>query len=84
MMNVKVVGSGCPNCQKLESLCRDVIEEEGLNADLEKVTDLNRFAELGVFMTPGLIVNDKVMSSGKIPVKSTLKKWLTKAAVKPA
>ncbi|MEX0681690.1 MAG: thioredoxin family protein [Balneolales bacterium] len=84
MMNIKVVGSGCPNCQKLESLCKEVIEEEHINAEIEKVTDVNQFIELGIFMTPGLIVNDEVLSSGKIPVKSTLKKWLTKTVSKEA
>ncbi len=76
MINIKVVGSGCANCQKLVSLCREVVNEEHLDAQIEKVTDVNEFADLGIFMTPGLIVNDKVISSGKIPDKSTLKKWL--------
>jgi small redox-active disulfide protein 2 len=76
MLNIKVVGSGCPNCQKLASLCEEVVDENNLNAEIEKVTDLNKFAELGVFMTPGLVVNDEVVSSGKIPTKTTLAKWL--------
>ena len=76
MLNIKVVGSGCPNCQKLAALCEEVIEENDLDAEIEKVTDLDKFAELGVFMTPGLVVNDEVVSSGKIPTKSTLAKWL--------
>lgn len=81
MINVKVVGTGCPNCQKLESLCREIIDEEDLEAEIEKITDVNNFVEHGIFMTPGLIINDNVKSSGQIPVKSTLKKWLTEAAV---
>ncbi len=80
MINIKVIGPGCANCQKLESLCSEVVNEEHLDARIEKVTDVNEFADLGIFMTPGLIVNDKVVSSGKIPVKSTLKKWLTEAS----
>ncbi|HKJ69460.1 MAG TPA: thioredoxin family protein [bacterium] len=76
MLQIKVVGSGCPNCQKLEALCREVIAENDLDAQINKVTDVNQFAELGVFMTPGLIVNDEVVSSGKIPTRSTLKHWL--------
>lgn len=76
MLNIKVVGSGCPNCQKLAALCEEVIEENELDAEIEKVTDLDKFAEIGVFMTPGLVVNDEVVSSGKIPTKSTLAKWL--------
>ncbi|MDZ7763745.1 MAG: thioredoxin family protein [Melioribacteraceae bacterium] len=76
MLNIKVVGSGCPNCQKLEALCNEVVSEKGFEANIEKVTDVNQFAELGVFMTPGLIVNDNVLSQGKIPTKSSLEHWL--------
>lgn len=76
MLQIKVVGSGCPNCQRLEALCREVIAENDLEAQIDKVTDFNQFAELGIFMTPGLVVNDQVLSSGKIPTKSTLTRWL--------
>lgn len=76
MLNIKVVGSGCPNCQKLEALCKEVVNESKIKANLEKVTEINRFSDLGVMMTPGLIVNDKVLSQGKIPTKSTLSRWL--------
>jgi len=76
MLNIKVVGSGCPNCQKLAALCHEVIEENSISAEIEKVTDLNKFAELGILMTPGLLIDNKVVSSGKIPVKSTLTHWI--------
>lgn len=79
MLNIKVVGSGCPNCQKLEALCNEVVSESGLEANIEKVTDVNNFADLGVFITPGLIVNENVLSQGKIPTKSTLEHWLNNA-----
>lgn len=78
MLNIKVVGSGCSNCQKLETLCNEVVLEKGFEANIEKVTNVNDFANLGVFMTPGLIVNDNVLSQGKIPTKSTLEHWLNK------
>ncbi|MBD3223754.1 MAG: thioredoxin family protein [Caldithrix sp.] len=80
MINIKVVGGGCPNCQKLENLCREVVSENDIQAEIEKVSDVNRFAEMGIFMTPGLLINNKVVSSGKIPVKSTLKQWIKSAA----
>ena len=76
MLNVKVLGSGCPNCKKLEALCNEVISENNLEADVEKVTDMNKFADYGVMMTPGLVVNGKVLTQGKIPTKSTLENWL--------
>jgi small redox-active disulfide protein 2 len=71
VLNIKVVGSGCASCEKLASLCNDVVSEKNLDAEIIKVTDLNSFADLGVFITPGLIVNDNVLSQGKIPTKST-------------
>lgn len=76
MLDIKIIGKGCPNCEKLERLCNEVIKEENLEAQVEKVTDVNEFADYGVMMTPGLVVNDKLLSQGKIPVKNTLAKWL--------
>jgi small redox-active disulfide protein 2 len=79
MLHIKVVGSGCANCQRLAQMCQEVIIEEELQGYVEKVTDINKFAELGVMLTPGLIVNDKLLSSGKVPTKSTLSHWLSEA-----
>lgn len=79
MINIKVLGSGCPNCKKLEALCQEVVTENNLEANIHKITDLNKFADFGVMMTPGLIVNDKVLSQGKIPTKSTLEHWIKEA-----
>jgi len=76
MLNIKVVGSGCPNCQRLEALCREVVAEQNIEVEIEKVTDFNRFADLGIMMTPGLLLNNKVVNSGKIPTKSTLEHWI--------
>jgi len=78
MLDIKIIGKGCPNCEKLESLCNEVISEENIEAKIDKVTDVNEFASYGVMMTPGLYVNGKLLSQGKIPVKNTLKKWLEK------
>lgn len=79
MLNIKVVGSGCPSCQKLEAMCREIIDEKNVVAEIEKITDVNQFANLGIMMTPGLLLNNKVVSSGKIPLKSTLEHWITEA-----
>ncbi len=78
MLNIKVVGTGCPNCLKLEKICNEVVTENNIPANIEKVTEVNEFGELGIMITPGLVVNGKVLSQGKIPVKSTLKNWLEK------
>ncbi len=79
MLNIKIVGSGCPNCQKLAKLCHDIIEENNIQAEIEKVTDVNKFADLGIMMTPGLLLNNKVFSSGKIPTKVVLTQWIMNA-----
>lgn len=76
MIHIIVVGSGCFNCNKLESLCQEVVAENNVAAKIEKITDFNRFVDLGIFMTPGLIINNKVKSSGKLPTKSTLRDWI--------
>ncbi|MCF8217636.1 MAG: thioredoxin family protein [Bacteroidales bacterium] len=80
MLDIKVLGSGCPNCIKLENLCNEVVKENNIEANIEKVTDMNRFGDYGVMLTPGLVVNGKVFSQGKIPVKTTLAKWLNDEA----
>lgn len=79
MLNIKVLGSGCPTCQKLEALCREIVEENHVDAEIEKITDINRFADYGIFITPGLLLNNKVVNSGKLPTKSTLTHWIMEA-----
>ena len=79
MVEVVVLGSGCPNCKKLEQLCYNKAAENNLEADIQKVTEISKFANYGIFMTPGLVINGKVMSSGKIPTKSTLTHWMIDA-----
>jgi small redox-active disulfide protein 2 len=76
MLDIKVLGTGCPNCLKLETLCREIIEENGIEATIEKVTSVEEFGNYGVMITPGLVVNGKVLSQGKIPTKATLISWL--------
>jgi len=82
MLNIVILGTGCPNCIKLENLCREVVAEKSLEANIEKVTDFNKFGDYGVMLTPGLVVNGKVLSQSKIPVKNTLESWLEKEAEK--
>ncbi len=79
MLNIKVLGPGCPNCVNLEKLCREVIAENHIEAEIEKVTDYKDIMSYGIMSTPGLVVNGKVVLSGKMPVKSTLTHWLMNA-----
>ena len=76
MMHIKVAGPGCMNCEKLYNMCREILDENEIDAILEKVTDRNKITDLGIWITPGLIINDKIVSSGKIPTQSTLEHWI--------
>jgi small redox-active disulfide protein 2 len=76
-MNViKVYGSGCANCKRLEAMCMAVIQENNFDASIEKVTDLQEIMKTGILSTPGLEINGKMLSSGKLPTKSTLIHWI--------
>lgn len=76
MLDIKVLGPGCTNCVKLERMVKEAVSHYELEANIEKITDYNRYADFGVLLTPGLVVNGKVLSSGKIPTRSTLEQWL--------
>lgn len=78
MLDIKVLGPGCPNCIKLENLVKEIVAEKNIPAKVEKITDRERFLEYGIMLTPGLVVNGKVLVSGKIPTKATLEHWLAK------
>lgn len=79
MLNIKVLGSGCASCINLEKLCREVIAQNSIDAEIEKVTDYRDIMSYGIMSTPGLVVNGKVVLSGKLPTKSTLTHWLINA-----
>jgi small redox-active disulfide protein 2 len=79
MLFIQVVGPGCNNCKKLEALCREVVNEENIDANIEKVSDIKRFQELGIWMTPGLLINGKIVSSGKLPTKALIVNWIREA-----
>ncbi|MBK7631055.1 MAG: thioredoxin family protein [Ignavibacteriales bacterium] len=73
---IKVYGSGCANCKKLEAMCIEVIHELNADASVEKVTDIQEIMKTGILSTPGLEINGKMISSGKLPTKSTLVHWI--------
>jgi len=76
-MKVQVLGIGCARCQELEKRVRDALAEMNIAADVEHVKDLKLFASMGVFMTPGLVIDGKVVMQGKVPSKDELKKLFT-------
>ena len=78
-MIVKVLGRGCPNCKKVEALTRDALQELGLEATVEKVTDFAEIMQYPILGTPGLVINEQVVSSGRIPRQEEIKGWLQAA-----
>jgi len=76
MKQVKVLGTGCPKCTKLAEMVNKVSKEQNIDIDLTKVTDMNEIIRYGVMMTPGLVIDEKVVSSGKLPSENELKNLL--------
>jgi small redox-active disulfide protein 2 len=77
-MDIKVLGPGCPRCQKTEQNVKDAVAESGVNATVEKITDVMEIAGYGVLGTPCVVIDGDVKSVGKIPTKEDVKAWLTK------
>lgn len=80
MIEIKVLGPGCPNCKKLEELTRSALETLAVEAKVDKVTNYQQIMELGVMRTPGLVINGKVVSSGRIPSVEEITGWIQEAA----
>lgn len=75
MLQIKVLGSGCANCQKLERETRAALDEATISYELTKVTDYADIASYGVMRTPALVINEEVVSSGKIPKHDQIVSW---------
>jgi small redox-active disulfide protein 2 len=75
-VEIKVLGPGCPKCKQTEKIVRQAVAEAGVDAQVEKVTDVIEIAKAGVFMTPAVIVDGEVKSVGKIPVKEDIRAWI--------
>jgi len=75
-MKIQVLGSGCAKCRALTAVAEQAAQDLGLDYELEKVTDVNRFADFGVMFTPALVVDGTVRLSGKVPSLDEAKKLL--------
>jgi small redox-active disulfide protein 2 len=76
MITIKVLGPGCANCRKLEEVARTAVALAKVEAEIVKVTDLQEIIAGGVLKTPGLMINDKLVSSGRIPAPATIAEWI--------
>lgn len=77
MLTVKILGSGCANCKKLEAVAREAAASAGLEAEFVKVTDMKDIMAFDLLATPGLVINEKLVSSGRIPTQAEVRQWLT-------
>ena len=75
-MKIKILGPGCKNCEAVEKEVMNALAELSLEAEVEKVEDTDQIMEHDVLMTPGLVINEKVKVSGRVPKREEIKKWL--------
>lgn len=75
-MEIRILGTGCPRCQEVEKRTFDALAEMNVAADVQKVTDIKKIMEYKILGTPGLVINGKVKSAGRIPSKEEIKKWI--------
>jgi len=76
-MEIKVLGSGCPSCIKLEANAKDAVKELNIaDVTIEHVTEIDKIVEYGVMSTPALVINKEVKSTGRIPDTEEIKSWL--------
>ncbi len=76
MLTVKILGSGCANCKKLEAVARAAVASAGLDAEFVKVTDIASIMAYDLLATPGLVIDDKLVCGGRIPTQAELQSWL--------
>jgi len=76
MISVKILGVGCSKCRALEGKVKDLISKHNLQAEVTKVEDIQEMMGYGIMMTPGLVINEKLKSSGNIPKEEQLLNWL--------
>ena len=79
-MVIKILGSGCANCQKLEGLAKKAVDELGIDAEIVKVTDVPEIMAFGVMTTPALVIDEQVKLAGRVPSYDDLKTILTVAS----
>ncbi len=78
-MRIEVLGPGCPKCEKTEEILREAARDVKEKVELTHVTDVATISERGVFMTPGVVINDEIVSEGRVPTPEQARKWLQRA-----
>ena len=75
-MEIKILGSGCPNCKRLEALAREAASELGVDATFTKVTDAAEIMKYDILSTPGLVIEGNVVASGRVPRRDEIAGWI--------
>ncbi len=78
-MEVKILGGGCPNCKRLEKTAREALAEMGVEATVTKVTDFGDIMNYNILATPGLVIDERVVSSGRVPSKAEVTSMIATA-----
>jgi small redox-active disulfide protein 2 len=81
-MIIKILGTGCAKCMQLEKNAKEAVKELGIDAKIEEVKDITKILEYPILTTPGLVIDEEVVCSGKIPSKDEVKKYITSASGK--
>lgn len=76
IMEIKVCGPGCPKCHETERVVQEAVVEAGVQALVEKITDFNEIAKLGVFSTPSVVIDGQIKCIGKVPTRKEILEWL--------
>ncbi len=79
MLNIKVLGPGCANCQKVEQIAREAVTHLSVDAQIEKVTARPEIMKYHILATPGLVINEKVVCAGRIPSEAEVTTWVSAA-----
>jgi len=78
-MKIKVLGPGCAKCYQLEETTREVVKELGIDAEIDYVKDIKKIMEYPILTTPGLVIDEKLVCSGRVPSKSEVSTYITTA-----
>lgn len=78
-MKIKILGPGCAKCDQLEKITKEVVKELGIDASLEHVKDINKIMEYPILHTPGLVLNEELVCSGRVSTKAEVTTYITTA-----
>ena len=78
-MKIKVLGPGCARCHQLEQTTQEAVKELGIDAEIEYIKDIKKIMEYPILTTPGLVINEKLICSGRVPTKAEVTTFITTA-----